>query len=205
MSALEQAYITPEQYLELERRAEFKSEYFSGRMFAMSGGSDAHSLIGGNVHALLWSQLRRGPCLTFNSDMKVRVNATGLYTYPDVSVVCGEIRYTDGQRDMMENPVVIVEVLSPTTEAYDRGEKFVHYQGLPSLTDYLIVSQETMRVEQYVRQADDQWLLTMHSGPEASVKLTSIGCELHLTEVYEKVEVSTERNAPTLRIVDNSH
>ena len=95
------------------------------------------------------------PCFTFNSDMKVRVNATGLYTYPDVSVVCGEVRYTDGQRGMMENPVVIVEVLSPTTEAYDRGEKFVHYQGLPSLTDYLIISQETMRVEQYVRQTDD--------------------------------------------------
>jgi len=106
------------------------------------------------------------PCFTFNSDMKVRVNATGLYTYPDVSVVCGEVRYTDGQRGMMENPVVIVEVLSPTTEAYDRGEKFVHYQGLPSLTDYLIISQETMRVEQYVRQTDDQWLLSMHSGPE---------------------------------------
>jgi len=205
VSALEQATITPEQYLELERKAEFKSEYFSGRMFAMSGGSDAHSLIGGNVHALLWSQLRKGSCLTFNSDMKVRVNATGLYTYPDVSVVCGDARYTDGQRDMIENPGVIVEVLSPSTEAYDRGEKFVHYQGLSSLTDYLIISQETMRVEQYVRQTDDRWLLSMHSGPQASVKIASISCELHLAEVYERVEVSTERNAPTLRIVDSNH
>jgi len=137
--------------------------------------------------------------------MKVRVNATGLYTYPDVSVVCGEVRYTDGQRGMMENPVVIVEVLSPTTEAYDRGEKFVHYQGLPSLTDYLIISQETMRVEQYVRQTDDQWLLSMHSGSEASVKIASIGCDLHLAEVYERVEVGTERTAPTLRIVDQGN
>ena len=204
MPALEQTYITPEQYLELERKAEGKSEYFSGRMFAMSGGSDAHSLIGGNVHALLWSQLRRGPCLAFNSDMKVRVSATGLYTYPDVSVVCGGVQYTDGQWDMMENPVVLVEVLSPTTEAYDRGEKFVHYQGLSSLTDYLIISQETMRVEQYVRQNDDQWLLSMHSGPEASVRLASIGCDLPLAEIYERVEVSAERNAPTLRIVNNS-
>lgn len=205
MSALEQTFITPEHYLELERHAEGKSEYFSGRMFAMSGGSDAHSLIGGNVHALLWSKLRRGACLTFNSDMKVLVNATGLYTYPDVSVVCGEVRYADGHRDMIENPLVLVEVLSPTTEAYDRGEKFVHYQGLASLTDYLIVSQVTMRVEQYVRQSDDQWLLSVHSGPEASVTLASIGCELLLAEVYERVEVGAQRVAPTLRIMDNNH
>ena len=201
MSAPEQSFITPEQYLELERQAEFKSEYFSGRMFRMSGGSNAHSLIGGNVHALLWSQLRKKPCLTFNSDMKVLVNATGLYTYPDVSVVCGEVRYTDENRDMVENPIVLVEVLSPTTEAYDRGEKFVHYQGLPSLNDYLIISQETMRVEQYVRQNDDQWLLSVHSGPEASVRLVSTECTLLVAEIYERVEVSAERNAPTLRIV----
>ena len=131
MSALEQTYITPEQYLELERHAEGKSEYFSGRMFAMSGGSNAQSLIGGNVHALLWSQLRRGPCLTFNSDMKVLVNATGLYTYPDVSVVCGEVRYADGHRDMIENPLVLVEVLSPTTEAYDRARSSFTTRGWP--------------------------------------------------------------------------
>ena len=136
----------------------------------MSGGSNAHSLIGGNVHALLWSQLRKKPCLTFNSDM-------------------------------VENPIVPVEVLSPTTEAYDRGEKFVHYQGLPSLSDYLIISQETMRVEQYVRQNDDQWLLSVHSGPEASVRLVSAECTLLVAEIYERVEVSPERNAPTLRIV----
>ena len=193
--------ITPGQYLELERGADFKSEYSSGRMFRISGGSNAHSLIGGNVHALLWSQLRRKPCLTFNSDMKVLVNVTGLYTYPDVSVVCGDVRYTDEHRDMVENPIVLVEVLSPTTEAYDRGEKFVHYQGLPSLTDYLIISQETMRVEQYVRQNDDKWLLSVHSGPEASVGLVSTECTLLLAEVYERVEVSAERIAPTLRIV----
>ena len=133
------------------------------------------------------------------------MNATGLYTYPDVSVVCGEVRYTDGQRDMMENPIVLVEVLSPTTEAYDRGEKFVHYQGLASLTDYLIISQMTMRVEQYVPQNDDQWLLSVHFGLEASVRLVSIGCDLSLAEIYERVEASPERNAPTLRIVNNNH
>ena len=201
MSALEKPLITPEQYLELERKAEFKSEYYAGQMFAMSGGSNKHSLIGGNVHALLWSQLRGRLCLTFNSDMKVRVDATGLYTYPDVSVVCGEPQYTDGHQDMVENPVVVVEVLSPSTEGYDRGEKFVHYQWISSLTDYLIISQETMRVEQYVRQTDDRWLLTVHSGFEAAVQIVSIGCVLHLAEIYERVEVGKGRNAPTLRIV----
>ncbi len=204
MSALEKPFITPEQYLELERKAEFKSEYFAGQIFAMSGGSDKHSLIGGNVHALLWSQLRGGPCLTFNSDMKVRVDATDLYTYPDISVVCGDVQYTDGHQDMLENPVVIVEVLSPSTEGYDRGEKFVHYQFLSSLTDYLLISQKTMRVEHYLRQNDDQWLMTVYSSPEASVVIASIGCVLHLAEVYERVEVSKQRNAPTLRIVGDA-
>ena len=202
MSALEKS-VTPEQYLERERKAEFKSEYYAGRIFAMSGGSNAHSLIGGNTYALLWTHLRRGPCTAFNSDMKVRVSATGLYTYPDISVVCGEVQYTDGYKDMIDNPTVIVEVLSPSTEAYDRGEKLVHYQSLPTLTDYLIVSQQTMRVEQYHRQNDDQWLLTMHSGPEARVPLASVGCELALAEVYERVEVGAGRTSPTLRIADD--
>lgn len=201
MSALEKPFITPEQYLELERKAEFKSEYYAGQIFAMAGGTDAHSLISSNIIALLWSQLRKKSCLTFNSDMKVRVDETGLYTYPDISVVCGEVQFTDGHRDMIENPVVVIEVLSSSTEGYDRGEKFVHYQFLSSLTDYLLISQKTMRVEHYVRQNDDQWLLTVHSGSEASVPIASIACTLHLAEVYERVEVSKQRNAPTLRMV----
>ena len=205
MSSLEKTYITPQQYLEMERKAEFKSEYYAGEMFAMAGGSEAHSLITGNILNLLWSQLRKRPCLTFNSDMRVLVDATGLYAYPDVSVVCGDVQFSGGRRDLLENPVVIVEVLSPSTEGYDRGEKFVHYQSISSLTDYLLVSQETMRVEHYIRHADDQWLLSMHFGPEALVKIASIDCELRLAEVYERVKVSTGKNAPTLRIVNNSH
>ena len=205
MSALKDTYITPEQYLEIERQAEFKSEYFAGRMFAMAGGSLAHSTISINLSGMFWSQLRKKTCQAFNSDMKVCVNATGLYTYPDISVVCGEVRYFDGHRDMIENPLVIVEVLSPTTEGYDRGEKFAHYQEVPSLAEYLLVSQEAMRIEHYVRQDDNQWLLSNHFGPDAVVKIASIDCDLPLAEVYERVEVSPEKNAPILRMVYEKH
>ena len=205
MSALKETYITPEQYLEIERQAEFKSEYFAGRMFAMAGGSTKHSLISGNVYALIWAQLRKKPCFTFNSDMKVCVDETGLYTYPDISVVCGEVKYTDGHRDMIENPVVIIEVLSPTTEGYDRGAKFGHYQEISSLAEYLLVSQEAMRIEHYVRQDDHQWLLSNHFGPDAVVKIASIDCDLPLAEVYERVEVGPEKNAPILRMVYERH
>ena len=205
MSALEQSYITPEQYLEMERKADFKSEYYAGQIFVMSGGSAPHSIIGGNIFALIWVQLRSGACTTFNNDMKVKVSPTGLFTYPDVSVVCGEVKYADETRDMMENPTLIVEVLSPSTQDYDRGEKFIHYQSLDSLTDYLLVSQDVMRVEHFVRQGDGQWLLSVHHGPESLVKIVSISSELRLADVYLKVQVSAERNAPILRIVNNSH
>ena len=147
MSALEKTYFTPEQYLEIERKADFRSEYYSGEMFAMAGGTDAHNLIAGNVFGLLWAHVKGRPCKTFSSDMKVQVTPSGLYTYPEVSLVCGEPRFADEKRDLLLNPLVIVEVLSPSTEAYDRGEKFAQYRRLDSLTYYLLVSQDKMRVE----------------------------------------------------------
>ena len=138
MSALEKPFISrPNSIWSWSERLKFKSEYYAGQIFVMSGGSRPHSIIGGNVFALLWAQLRSGTCTTFNNDMKVKVSPTGLFTYPDVSVVCGEVVYTDATQDMMENPTLIVEVLSPSTQDYDRGEKFLHYQSLDSLTDYL--------------------------------------------------------------------
>lgn len=199
MSALEQTYVTQEQYLERERAADFKSEYYAGQIFAMSGGTAPHSIIGGNIHGLFWLQLRDHDCTAFNSDMRVKVSPTGLFTYPDVSVVCGEIKYADETNDLLENPVLIVEVLSPSTQHYDRGEKFAHYQRLQSLTDYLLVSAHVMRVEHFVRQGDDQWLLTMHHGPDAVVGIASLGCELRLSDIYRRANVSPERNALTLR------
>ncbi len=198
MSALEKTYITPDQYLEMERKAEFKSEYYGGEIFAMSGGSSPHSLIGVNIAALLWISLRGKVCTTFNSDMRVQVEGTSLFTYPDVTVVCGSVQFMDVHRDNVVNPRVIFEVLSPTTEAYDRGEKFALYRNITSLTDYLLVSQEMMRVEHYTRQMDNQWTLVEFNGPEAVVKLTNLNCELLLADVYERVEASPERNIPRI-------
>ena len=126
---------TPEQYLELERKAPYKNEFVNGQIYAMPGASRAHNLITGNTHREVSSQLRGRPCETYVSDMRVKVNTTGLYTYPDVVVVCGEIRFDDAQKDTLLNPTVLIEVLSPSTEAYDRGEKFAHYRRLASLQE----------------------------------------------------------------------
>ena len=130
-----QTQYTPEQYLELERKAPYKNEFVNGHIYAMSGASRAHNLITGNTHREVSSQLRGRPCETYVSDMRVKVNTTGLYTYPDVVVVCGEIRFDDAQKDTLLNPTVLIEVLSPSTEAYDRGEKFAHYRRLASLQE----------------------------------------------------------------------
>jgi Uma2 family endonuclease len=199
MSALEKTYVTPEQYLERERQAAFKSEYYGGEIFAMTGASEVHNLIAGNIFALLWMQMRGRPCKTYASGMRVQVARTTLYTYPDVSVVCGPVQFSDAQQDSVQNPSIIFEVLSPSTEDYDRGEKFALYRNCPTLTDYLLVSQELMRVEYYKRLDDGIWLMTEALGPEASVKLDSISSELRLADVYERVEVSTERNVLRIR------
>ena len=135
MSALENTCVTPEQYLSRERRAEFQSEYYGGEIFAMAGGSLCHSLIGVNIAALLCNSLRGKDCSTFNSDMRVQVSRTTLYTYPDVTVVCGPVQFRDDQQDSVQNPVVIFEVLLHSTEEYDRGEKFPLYRSCPTLSD----------------------------------------------------------------------
>lgn len=179
--------LTPEDYLALERQAETKSEYLDGEMFAMMGGSLKHSLIVGNLVRELGSQLKKRPCQVFPSDLRVHTPATGLYTYPDVIVVCGEPRLQDEHQDTLLNPTVIIEVLSPTTEAYDRGKKFEHYRSIESLVEYLLVSQNEPHVEHYLRQDDNRWLFTETASLEASLGLPSIQCELALAEVYEKV------------------
>lgn len=178
---------TAEQYLMLERKAAYKSEYINGQIIAMSGASRAHNLIAGNIYREISLQLRGRPCEVYISDMRVKVSLTGLYTYPDVVAVCGDIRFDDEQNDTLLNPTVIVEVLSPSTEAYDRGEKFAHYRRLESLQEYLLVAQDKVCVEHYVRQGD-QWVLSEISSSSDTVHLASIGCEVALKEVYDKVE-----------------
>ncbi len=183
---LVQTYYTPEQYLELERKALYKSEYINGQIFAMSGASRAHNLVAGNVHREISTQLRGRPCESYVSDMRVRVEETDLITYPDVVVVCGEIRLADDYKDTVLNPTVLIEVLSPSTEAYDRGEKFAHYRRLASLQEYILIAQDKVYLEHFKRQGE-QWVLTEISRLEDVLHLPSIECQLALSDIYEKV------------------
>jgi Uma2 family endonuclease len=189
-----QAHYTPEQYLILERKAEYKSEYINGQILAMAGASRAHNLIAGNLYREISQQLRGRPCEAYISDMRVKVSRTGLYTYPDVVVVCGDIRFEDVSNDTLLNPTVLVEVLSASTEAYDRGEKFAHYRRLESLQEYVLVAQDKVRIEQYVRQGT-QWVLSEVSAFEEAVPLASIGCDIALREVYDKVQFPSSDEA----------
>lgn len=164
MSSLPKARFTPQQYLALERAAETKSEFFNGEIFAMAGASREHNLIATNVVRELSAQLKGRPCETYPGDMRVKVSETGLYTYPDVVVVCGEPRFEDEHGDTLLNPTLVVEVLSPSTEAYDRGEKSSHYRRLASLAEYVLIAQDRCHVERYARRPDGLWLLAEARG-----------------------------------------
>ncbi len=174
-------------YLLLERRAETKSEYLDGQIVSMVGGSLRHSLISGNLVGELGRRLRDSSCQVHPSDLRVRIVSANVYTYPDVTVVCGEPRLEDEQGDSLLNPLLVAEVLSPTTEAYDRGAKLRWYQTIESLSDYLLVSQTLPRIEHYARHGADGWLYTAAEGLDAIVPLASLGIELPLGEVYAKV------------------
>lgn len=179
---------TVDEYLAFERGSPSKHEYYAGTIYAMTGGTEPHALIMGNVFFALKSRLRGRRCKAYVSEMRLKVVATGLHTYPDVMALCGEAKLSDGHRDMIENPQVIVEVLSSSTEAYDRGKKFDHYIQVPSLTDYLLVSQDARRVEHHARQPNGGWLRTEVIG-SGVVILPSVGCEPSLDEVYEQIEL----------------
>jgi Uma2 family endonuclease len=188
MSTQPKNYLTPEQYLEIERKAEYKSEYYQGEMFAMAGASLAHNRLVTAVTIGLGQQLRHGPCEVLGSDMRVAITATGLYAYPDVSVCCGAPQLMDGQMDTLLNPALIVEVLSPSTEAYHRGDKFKHYRSIETLREYLMVASESINADLCTRQPDGRWILTSAGRLEDIIELHSIGCRLSLADLYEKVE-----------------
>jgi Uma2 family endonuclease len=187
---------TPEQYLALERDAECKHEYCDGYITAMAGGSPEHNQVAGNMFRKLGNQLEDRECVAYIGDVRLLVNSTGLYTYPDVMAVCGEplFQKIEGVESLL-NPTMIVEVLSPTTEAYDRGAKFGHYRQLPSLKEYVLVSQDMVLVERYTRQGDN-WLLTEFKGLGDTLELCSIDCAISLREIYAKVKFG----APPLRL-----
>jgi Uma2 family endonuclease len=179
-------HYTPEEYLALERNAEFKSEYLDGRIVAMTGASIAHARIAGNLFGELRQRLRGSLCSAFISDMRVQIGGGRRYTYPDVVAVCGEPQLMDRMQDTLMNPALIVEVLSPTTEAYDRGEKFLHYRGIESLQEYVLVAQDRVLVERFVR-AGEFWTLSALMDLDASLELTSVECAIPLREIYENV------------------
>lgn len=190
MSALPQhERLTEAEYLQLERESDIKHEYINGVVYAMSGGSETHIRISGNTFAALHSALRGGDCSAYTADMRVRAAST--FAYPDVSVVCGEAQFIPGESiATLMNPVLLVGVLSPSTEAFDRGRKFNAYRQLDSLRDYLLIAQDVMRVELFSRTDEDKWLLTVVE--RGSVLLPSLNMSLGLADVYERVAIGPD-------------
>lgn len=186
MSLQPRTRYTVEEYLSLEASTREKHEYLDGEVFAMGGASEAHNVIVGNVLGELRQQLKGKPCRVYPSDLRVKVSSTGLYTYPDVIVVCGRSEL-EQPGDTLLNPNVIVEVLSESSEAYDRGKKFEQYRSLASLTDYLLVAQDKPLVEHYARQSEGRWLLVVANRTVDSMEIASIGCTLALSEVCSNV------------------
>ena len=179
--------LTEAEYLEIERAADFKSEFFGGEMFAMAGGTPQHSLIGTNLAAEFRNRLKTHDCVPYNGDLRIKVETTGLYTYPDLSVICGPLQFAEGTNDTVVNPTLLVEVLSDSTEAYDRGKKFEHYRQIPSLQEYLLASQKEPRIQQFIRQADGRWLLNEAAGLDVALDLPALRISLSLNEVFDKV------------------
>lgn len=180
-------YVSPEEYLEAERKAEFKSEYFCGEIVAMSGGTPRHGTIGVNVTAEIHAQLKGTPCQAFSNDVKIRTLPNGVYAYPDLSIVCGEPIYHDDKADVIINPKVLIEILSPSTESIDRGRKWIQYQQIASLTDYILIAQDQPYIEHFSRQTNHQWLDTIAIGLDTQLEIASVGCTLRLSEVYDRV------------------
>ncbi len=190
MSTQPKQRLTSGDYLAWERQQEVRHEFFDGELYAMTGASREHNLVCLNIAASLHTQLRGQPCEVYNNDMRVKVSQTGIYTYPDIVAACVEPQFEDDEVDTLLNPVLIIEVLSNSTEQYDRGTKFRHYRTLPSLRDYLLVAQTECRVEHYLREAGSRWLLTEYPDLDDSIELTSVDCRLQVREIYERVPLS---------------
>jgi Uma2 family endonuclease len=185
-------YFTPQEYLEIERQAESKAEYWNGEVYAMAGASRTHNLILTNAVASIGAKLKGRPCELYANDMRVKVSATGLYTYPDIVIACGPLRFEDQHEDTLLNPTALIEILSKSTTAYDRVAKFDHYRALESVTDYVLISQDRAFVEHRVRHSADRWLLSFYMGLDTVVPMPSLGCELPMADIYDKIEWKDE-------------
>ena len=180
--------ITPQEYLIRERQASTKSEFYQGEIFAMGGGSANHSLIAANLVREAGNALKDKPCTVFNSDLRVQVQTTGLYTYPDATIVCGEQLFDDDHRDTLLNPTVIVEVLSDSTEKYDRGKKSNHYRQIKSLKELILIAQDRPQVERFTRQPNGDWLFHEQTEQSAEFELKSLGISVAMSELYRGVK-----------------
>ena len=179
--------ITPQEYLIRERQASIKSEFYQGEIFAMGGGSANHSLIAANFVGEARNSLKGRPCAVFNSDLRVQVQSTGLYTYPDATIVCGELLFDDDHRDTLLNPTVIVEVLSDSTEKYDRGKKSNHYRQITSLKELILIAQDRSHVERFTRQPNGDWLFHEQKELFAEFELKSLDISVAMSELYRGV------------------
>lgn len=190
MNTVARIRLTEKEFLERERAAIDKSEFVDGEVFAMSGGTSRHSQIAVNAAAELRNALKGRPCRVFNSDLKVRAPFAGSIHYPDLSALCGPAEYADANEDVLLNPAIIVEVLSPSTEAYDRGKKFLCYRSIPSLADYVLVASHTRLVEHFHRQSSGAWLLTTHQNDGDILALPGVGVTLRVGDIYSGVDLS---------------
>ena len=193
MSSAPKTFLTPAEYLAIERRAEIKHEYFNGEMFAMIGATRKHNLIAGNIFGEIHAQLKERPCEVYMNDMRVKVNTSGLYTYPDLAVVCDEPQFEDAEVDTLLNPNVIVEVLSESTEAYDRGRTFEHYRQIESLNEYILIAQDRVHVEHFVRAEVGRWILSEHMERDVTIELPTVDCLICVRDIYAKVEIDESR------------
>lgn len=195
MVAQPHATMTIEEYLAFDRASEIKHEYFGGEVFAMAGASYDHSTIVENTYTSLRTQLQGSPCRVKLSALRVQVGSSGLFAYPNLTVVCGPPQFRFGKRDVLINPALIVEVLSPSTEGYDRGRKFAHYRTIDSLQAYVLISQDDYRIEHFARQANGLWLLSDATGAGAVLHLHTINCSLTLADIYQETELSEQSSA----------
>ena len=192
MSTQPRPYYSFENYLATERECiDEKHEYVAGEVFAMAGASYNHNLITANLVRRLGNQLDGRPCTVLTSDMRVRVATADACAYPDVVVLCDRPVFHDSRRDVLTNATLVAEVLSPSTEGYDRGGKFAIYRGLPSLRQYVLIAQDRPAIDVFTRQPDGRWILDAYTDPAAPIHFESIGCTLRLREVYDKVEFET--------------
>jgi Uma2 family endonuclease/predicted nucleotidyltransferase len=186
-------YYTPEEYLALEEVVETKNEYFQGEIFAMSGGSANHNRIAVSVCMMLAAEFEESSCEVFSSDVRLLVQAIGLYTYPDAMVVCDPVEYVEDRNDTVTNPIVIVEVLSKSTREYDRDKKFELYRDLPSFRDYLLIDQDRVYIDHYHKLEDGRWVLTLFNNPDTDLTLTAIEVSLSVRRIYHKVDWPTKK------------